>query len=230
MPTSTAHRKRLTKHDLKEDKFLIFVYRTWDSVQARKTGILVAVAVVAGLVAVVATYQRSARSGAERAEQILFLAMNSYEAGQVEQAANGLTQFVDRFPRHPRRAVAFTALGNCQLALGRPADAEGRFKEAAKSAVKGSDLWVAATVGLGLAAEQQGAHAAALSYFQEAAGAASSKETAGDAMARAIRVKLRAGDREGARSLLDSAEKTYQGTRATRLLAEVRGEIEAEGR
>jgi TolA-binding protein len=172
-------------------------------------------------------YQRSAASGKARSEEILFMAMNDYQVGRYEEASNGLTQFLDRYPRHRRRAVAAVALGNAQLALGRAAEAEPRFRTAAGAAPKGSDLWVAAKMGLGLVAEAQGSFDTAQSEFLEAAEAAASKEAGGEAMVHAIRAKIRASDAAGARTLLEKAEKDYTGTRAARSFSELRGLLDA---
>lgn len=225
--STTTHKKRMTKHELKEDQFVVFAYRTRDAIEKYKTGILFAVLGVIGVIAVVTLYQRSATSGSARAEQILFLAMNDYELGRFQEAANGLTQFVDRYPRHKKVAVAKVALGNAHLTLGQPAEAERRFREGVGSASKGSDLWVAATMGLGLAAEAQGSFDAALASFREVVDSATSKEAAAEALANAIRLKVRAGDRPGAFEMLKKAETEYGTTRAARRFSELKGTLEA---
>jgi len=227
MAATTTHRKRLTKHELKEDKFVTLTYKTWDEVLLHRTTLLFLGVGIVLTVAIVALYKHSASSGAARSEEILFLAMSDYEAGKFQEASNGLTQFLDRFPRHARRGVGAVALGNCDLALGKPAEAEPRFKTALDAVPKGSDLWVAAKSGLGRVAEAQGNFPAAATQLEEAARAATSKEAGAEAMAHAIRAKVRAGDVAGALALLDSTEKDYPGTRALRLYNQIRGEIEA---
>lgn len=230
MSATTTQKKRLTKHELKEDKFVNLAYHAWDEISVHRSAILFIALGIVGLVAVYTLYQRSASAGASRSEEILFLAMNDYQVGRFQEASNGLTQFVDRFPRHPRRGVAALALGNCELALGKPADAEKRFKMAVEASSKGSDLWVSAKSGLGHVAEAQGSFDTAFNEFQEAGAAAGSKEAASEAVAHAIRVKLRSGDAAGARSLLDKAENDYPGTRALRSFSQLRGQLDAAQR
>jgi tetratricopeptide (TPR) repeat protein len=227
MAGTTAHRKRLTKHELKEDKLITFAYTLWDRIERHRTAVLFSALGVIGAVAVVLLYQRSATSDIARAEELLYRAMTDYEAGRYTEASNGLAQFVERYPRHMRRAVAAVALANCRLGLGLPAEAEAHYKMAADVSQKGSDAWVSAKIGLGRVARAQGSLDAALGYFQEAASAAVSKELAAEAAAEAIDAKLRAGDRSGAVALLETVERDHARTAAAGRFSALRGRLQA---
>src|SRR5262245_11593532 len=169
MRVTTAPKKRLTKHDLKEDRFVTTALEAWDYAVLHKTTILFALLGVVIVVGAAVLYQQSAKSRSARANEILLLAMGDYDAGNFEAAANGLNQFLDRAPQHPKHAVAALALGNSLLALGRPADAQKPFEDVARSAPKGSEDWTAATFGLGLVAEAAGTPDAAFTHFEAAA-------------------------------------------------------------
>ncbi len=225
MRVTTVPKKRLTKHDLKEDRFVTAALEAWDYMVLHKSSVLFVVLGIVAVVSVAVLYQQSARGRATRANEILLLAMSDYDAGNFEAAANGISQFLDRTPRHPKRGVAGLALGNALLALGRAGDAKKPFEDVLKGASKGSEEWVAATVGLGFVAESEGNLDAAFAAFDEAAGAAKSKELAVEASAHAIRAKIQMRDLDGAVSLLEKAKKDYEGTRGFRRLSQLEGEL-----
>jgi tetratricopeptide (TPR) repeat protein len=231
MRVTTAPKKRLTKHDLKEDRFVTTALEAWDYAVLHKTTILLGLLGVVILVGAVILYQQSARGRATRANEILLLAMGDFDAGNFEAASNGLSQFLDRAPRHPKRFVASLALGNSLLALGRPADAQKPFEEVARSAPKGSEAWTAATFGLGLIAEAAGTPETAVTHFEAAAQGTTSKEAAAEATAHAIHAKILLKDLSGAQAPLDKAAKDYAMTRAAARFSELRGQLViAQGR
>ncbi len=225
MRVTTAPKKRLTKHDLKEDRFVTVALEAWDYMVLHKSTVLFVVLGIVAIVSVALLYQQSARGRATRADEILLLAMSDYDAGNFEAAANGISQFLERTPRHPKRAIAGLALGNALLAVGRPGDAKKPFEDVLKSASKGSEEWVASTVGLGYVAESQGNLEAAYAAFDEAARAARSKELAVEATAHAIRAKILLKDLDGAGALLKAAQEEYAGLRGARRLSQLEGEL-----
>lgn len=226
MRATTAPKKRLTKHDLKEDRFVTTALEAWDYAIFHKTTILFGIVGIVVIVGAGVLYQQSARGRDARASEILLLAMGDFDAGNFEAAANGLTQFIDRAPRHKKRNMASLALGNSLLALGRAQEAEKPFQDVARSAPKGSDAWGAATLGLGYVAEAQGNIDGALRFFEEAQGA-HSKELAAEAASRAVHAKVLLKDFDGAQTLLDKAAKDYSTTRGTQRFAQLRGELAA---
>jgi TolA-binding protein len=229
MPTSTASRKHLSKRELKEDRLVTSPSHAYDFVSQRKTTILVALLAVVALVLVVVLYRNSSRAGASRSEEILYLALSDYDAGRLREAANGLQQFVERYPRHARIGVAESALGNAHLMLGQTNDAKTQFEKAVRDADTGSPAWVAAKTGLGAVASAQGLLDEAAQHFEEAAAKSRSKEAGAEAMSEAIRARIAAGQADAARALLDKAKRDFAGTRAAQTFARYEGELLARG-
>jgi TolA-binding protein len=230
MTTSTVSKKHhLSKRELKEDKILSSIGRAIDYFNDHRMTILLALAAVVAAVLVVGLYKNSAKAGASRSEEILYLALSDYEAGRYREAANGLQQFVDRFPRHKRAAVAQTALGNAHLMLSETNEARTQFEKAAGNAPRGSAAWVAAKTGLGVLAVSQGMHEDAATLFEEAAEASESKEAGAEAMSRAIEARIAAGQGDAAKALLEKATKDYAGTRAAQTFPKYQGQLDALG-
>jgi len=229
MTTSTTSKKHLSKRELKEDRLMTSLSHAYEYLNARRTAAIFAAIAVVAVVLVVTLYKNSAKSGQSRSEEILSLALTDYESGRYREASNGLTQFVDRFPRHKRIGVAQTTLGNVHLMLNELADAKARFEKGLGDSERGTPTWVAAKSGLGAVAAAQGLMDEAAKHFEEAAQASTSKEAAAEAIAEAIRARIAAGQRDAAKQLLDKAERDYAGTRAAQHFAAFEGELSAIG-
>ena len=229
MATSTVSKKHLSKRELKEDRLMSSIGRALDYASAHRTTILFTLAGLVAVVLVVGIYKSAAKSGASRSEEILYLALNDYEVGRYREAANGLQQFVDRFPRHKRVAVAQTALGNAHLMLNETNEAKAQFEKAVGSAPRGSTTWVSAKTGLGMLAASQGMNEDAAKLFEEAAEASKSKEAGGEAMGRAIEARIAAGQTDAAKALLEKATRDYAGTRAAQMFPKYEGQLDALG-
>ena len=230
MTTSTVSKKHhLSKRELKEDRLLSSMGRALDYFNDHRMTILLALGGLIALVAVFGIYKSASKSGASRSEEILYLALNDYEVGRYREAANGLQQFVDRYPRHKRVGIAQTALGNAHLMLNETNEAKTQFEKAVGNAPRGSAAWVSAKTGLGLLAASQGMNDDAARLFEEAAEASESKEAAGEAIARAIGARIAAGQRDAAKALLEKATRDYAGTRAAQTFPKYEGELGALG-
>jgi len=229
MATSTTSKKHLSKRELKEDRLMSSLGHAYDFLNARRAAALFAAIGIVAVVLVVGLYRNSAKSGESRSEELLYMALTDYEAGRYREAANGLTQFVDRFPRHKRIGVAQTALGNVHLVLNELADAKSRFEKGVNDSERGSATWVSAKSGLGAVSAAQGLMDEAAQHFEEAAQASASKEAAAEAMSEAIHSRIAAGQAAAAKTLLDKAKRDYEGTRASQNFARLEGELNAIG-
>ncbi|MFN0150856.1 MAG: hypothetical protein ACKVU1_09155 [bacterium] len=226
---TTTSKKHLSKRELKEDKLMSFLGDAYEFLNARRSAVLFSAVGLVALVLVVGLYKNSAKAGESRSEEILYLALTDYEAGRYREASNGLTQFVDRFPRHKRIGVAQTTLGNVHLVLNELADAKSRFEKGLSDSERGSATWVAAKSGLGAVAAAQGLMDEAAKNFEEAAAASTSKEAGAEAISEAIRARIAAGQAPAAKTLLDKAKRDYEGTRAAQHFARLEGELNAIG-
>jgi TolA-binding protein len=118
-----AKRRRLKKKQIKEDRLVTTALRVSNFVQERFAHVITGVVILIALVAIVLFASQARKNSARAAEQEFSVAMNQYQAGQLEQAG---TAFANLAEQHSGRRSGRTAL----YFLGETRLAQFRFQEA----------------------------------------------------------------------------------------------------
>jgi len=197
---------RVSKEDLKEDRFQEFVERVaaWYYQDPKKFWVGAAAAVVV-IVGVILLLQGRPKTANVEAELRLTDALVSFAQGDMERAEQGFTELASGFGRDYAGIKAQYYLGNIYY-LSQPPRYEEAKKAFAKFLAKSKDdpvLSPAAQIGIGNVEEQLGNGLRAAAAYEAAYRKWPKSALALDAMMAAGRAYRNAG-------ALDKAEKIYQ--------------------
>lgn len=216
-------RVKLTKREIKEDKFATFMLTAKDRVGESWQFVAIGVAVVVLIVAAVVFFVTQQRSGKMEAAQKFAQAQMEFRSGNTQVAVLSLNQIVDEYGGQTAQDALFL--------LGRVNYETRNFPEAIRywqqyaDKYKDDKLNLAAAIGgIGASQENQGQYAEAAAKYMEAVAAYPDGPAAGDYRLGAMRCYLETGNLEQARQQLAEIEKAYPNTdlynRAARLYAE----------
>ncbi|HOD66701.1 MAG TPA: tetratricopeptide repeat protein [candidate division Zixibacteria bacterium] len=214
---------KLSKRQIKEDKFTAFVLTSKQRV-AENWQFLVIGGVVLVLAVVAVVYFASSRTSREAEGSRLFAqGMAEYRNGNRQVALTTLQEVVDEHGGHETADNATYLLGQIQFELRNFAEAIRWWEQyLAKYRDNRTDR-AAALAGIAAANEEQGNNAAAAQKYREAAAEYPEGPLAWDYHTGAMRNYLAAGQVDKAREELDSLRDKYAGTeiynRAARLFA-----------
>ena len=219
-----AGKVKLTKRQIKEDKFTTFVLSTKERVEENwqfwVIGALAVVLVIVGAVYLI----NSGKNREHEAALKLAEAQSQYRDAQIDVAMLTLTQLLDRYEGTAAARQGRLFLARINYEQKNYAEAQRYFEEFL-ARVKDDPLNRAAALGgLGAVLENQGEYAAAAEKYAQAADEDPQGPLAPEYRYDAMRNYLAAGDIENARRQRDIIESEFKQTpiysRAVELFAE----------
>jgi TolA-binding protein len=215
---------KLTKRQIKEDKFTAFMLksRSWflENWQLAVIGVAAVVLVIVASV----YYTRSSASKADEAATKYARALLDFRGGNDQVAIMGFTQVVDDYPGDEVAEQATFLLGKLNLRL-RNFEEATRFFEMYLSKYRDNHLTrAAALAGIASSYDDQGNFAEAAAKYQQAYDEFPDGPLSGDYLNSAMRNYLEIGEIDRARANLDTIKVRYEGSelvrRATRKFVE----------
>lgn len=217
-----AKKRRLTKKELKEDKFAEATVRTVDYAGTHLPyvigGIILVVVVVIGVLG----FMRSAAQTRMKAEEALSLANLSYMQGNFEDALAQYGDILLRYAKTPQGKRAFYYRGSTQALLGNYAAAIEDFRAFMQSSRKDGILGPAAQRGIGVCWENQGLDREAARSYEEVADSYPTSLIAAASLLDAGRSYRRGGLGDEARRVYERIMDEYPDTDESR---EAEGEL-----
>jgi TolA-binding protein len=219
------HQKvKITKRQLKEDKFTTFMLQSKDRLQDNwQFFIIGAVVVILAVVAVIYFFESKSKASEESGARFA-QALMDYRGGNNQVAVLGFAQIVEDYGDQPVAEYATYLLGNANYRQRNYEEAIRYFQEYL-SRYKG-DLLVRSGALAGIAAcrEDQGQFQEAGDRYEAAVAEYPDGPQAGDYHLSAMRCYLAAGNKEKAQEHLTVLRDTFRGTqlaeRANRQAAE----------
>lgn len=205
--------KRLTKKQLKQDKFVTFYFRAqgWisDNMQKLIIGVLAVLAVI-----VVTTYFNSQAAQDEQAASVeLSKARLEFAGGNMDNTIGILTALVSQYGTTPSGIEGRFLLANAYFRAEDYANAEANYREF----VDDSDdpiLKSSAMAGIAACQEQQKDYVAAAETYRDAANRFSEVFTASDNLFNAARCYVLAGEKDKAITVLNRLLSEYSNSSA----------------
>jgi tetratricopeptide (TPR) repeat protein len=214
----------MTKEELREDPVLEQLQRALSFGQQHArwlvAGVLVAAAVVIGILAL----QRGRQSAEREGSRYLIEAQAAYLTGNYAAAETQLKEMLQSHGRTRAAATAQVTLGDALMALGRPEEALKAYEAGGGKAAEPM-IRAAALRGQATAQEDLGRHAEASQLFEKAA-AETPLARAADLIA-AARTALQAGDAARAGAMLDRAKEADRASENTAEISAYRARVEA---
>jgi TolA-binding protein len=215
---------KITKRQIKEDKFTIFMLTARDRLLQNWQYIVIGVVVVALLVIGIVYYTSSQRARMEEAATQFSRALMDYRNGNTQLAIMSLSQLVDEYGDEPVTEQATFMLGVINYETRNYPEAI-RYYEMYLAKYHDNKLnRAAAHAGIAASLENQGKYRKAAERFAAACDEYPDGPLAGDYHLSAMRNFLELGEIEQAQTHLDIIKKEYEGTelanRAIRLFSE----------
>ena len=218
---------KLSKRQIKEDKFTTFMLTSKDQLAENWQYWIVAAAVVILLIAAIAFWVSSSKAKEEQSKVSLAQAMLDYGKGDNQVAILAFTNIVDEYGGTSAGAEATYMLGKLYLDE-RNYEEAGRFFQMYVKKYDDPTNGAAAHAGLATIAENQGDFAQAAAEYELAVAVAPDGPLAAPLGASAVRTHLAAGNVEAARAILEDLKDKYpnDGTtlQAERIFAEKAGQ------
>jgi len=203
---------KITKRQIKEDKFTTFMLTARDEVTANWQFIVVGVVVVVLAVVAVMYYIDSQQVRKVEAGQLFAQTLVDYRSGDRQVAILGFTEIIDNYGSDDVAEESTYLLGKLNF-IDRNYPEATRYYEMYLSKYKGNLLNRAASLaGIAAAHENQGEYTQAASKFLEAANEYPTGPLAGDYQFSAMRSFLESGDIAAARERLEFIQKEWDGT------------------
>ena len=161
--------KRMTKEELREDKVLTSVKRLTTFVQHNLRYVIGAVALVALVVIGTSLWNQSRGRAEGNASFIINQAQQLYYAGNYPEALSRFQAVESQYGSASAARPVKLFIGNCQLTLGNPVEAEKAFRSVVGKLGGDPVLRAGALRGLGAALADQGKAAEAADSYQQAA-------------------------------------------------------------
>ena len=202
-------RKRLTKREMKEDKFVTFALNATDFLQRNWISVALGIVAVVVVIGGSAGWIKHQRAKQNAAWELLADANVAEREGKTDRAERLYEQVVEQFGRTKAGLVAYTSLGDLQFG-------EGRFDEAIEAYQKvldrvGGDplMAFAAYSGIGACLEEQGKYEEAAIHYRSYAETHSDSPFAPEALSDAARCFVQAGRIVEARTALEQIVRAY---------------------
>jgi tetratricopeptide (TPR) repeat protein len=217
-----AKKRRLTKKELKEDKFAEATVHTLDYARSHLPYVIGGILLLVVVVIVVLGFMRSTTERRVRAETALSLANLSYMQGNFEGALAQYDEIILRYGRSLQGKRALYYRGSTQTLLGNYAAAIEDFRAFIQSNRKDEILGPAAQRGIGVCWENQGLDREAARSYEEVADSYPRALIAAASLLDAGRSYRRAGLDDEARRVYERIIDEYAGTDESE---EARGEL-----
>ncbi len=200
--------KKLTRRQIKEDKFVTYYFKTQEYVRENGQTILYGIGIVAAIL--IASLIFSSKSAEKEQSAVVQLTQakleyfNNNYAAAIPILNNLISSYGGTASGHEARYY----LGNSHFNNGDHAEAEKYFKEYLED---GGDevLQASATAGIAASLEEQKNYAAAAEFYSEAARKYSEVFLAAETLYNSARCHVLAGNTEQARSVLSLLLEKY---------------------
>ncbi|MDZ4724007.1 MAG: tetratricopeptide repeat protein [candidate division Zixibacteria bacterium] len=215
---------KLSRREIKEDKFATFMLTSRQRAEANWQYIVIGVVAAAILIAGLIFYMNSRSNASQEASTKLSQAVIDYQSGNRQIAVLSLTQITDQYPDHPAAEQATYLLATINFE-SRVYPEATRFFEQYLSKYKNNKLnRAAALAGLAAIMENQGQVAEAGAKYLEAVKEYPDGPLEPDYYLSAVRTFLEAGNTTNAQMAIDSLESKYPSApalvKAVRMFAE----------
>ena len=222
---------KITKRQIKEDKFTAFMLTARDEVTANWQFLVVGVVIVVLAVVAIMYYIDSQKTRHEEAGRMFAQTLVDYRSGDRQVAILGFTEIIENYGNDDVSEESTYLLGKLNF-MDRNYPEATRYFEMYLSKYQGNLLNRAACLaGIAAAHENQGEYAQAASRFLEAANEYPTGPLAGDYQLGAMRNFLESGDIAAARERLEFIQEELDGTewsvRGLRLFHE-KGQVQSE--
>ncbi|MEW6412224.1 MAG: tetratricopeptide repeat protein [Candidatus Zixiibacteriota bacterium] len=215
---------KLTKRQIKEDKFMTFMLNAKHEILERWQYYVIGVAAVILIVVAVIFYFNSQEANLQEASEKFSRALIDYRSGSDQVALLGLADVVNNYPDTRAARQAAFLLAKINYESQNYSEALRYFELFANKYKEDALQRASALGGIGGCYENQGNYAEAARRFAIAANEYPEGPLAGDYRMSAMRNFLLAGDIESARTHLDVLKEKFAGTtlerQAVRLFAE----------
>ncbi len=208
MPGRGPKSHRLTRGELKEDKFVTEVLHVVRFVDRRRREVGAAAAVVVIAVAAVLVVQARARSAEQEAARLLAVAEIALAAGSRDEAVAGYRHLVEAFAGTAAGREAGVYLGQLLLEQGDVDGAREAFRFCL-SKPPSRLLRIAAEAGLAAGLEEQGDAEAAAAAYEELAARYEGTHVGPEMLLRAGRCRQSLGQWHAAASLFSTIVEKY---------------------
>ena len=203
---------KITKRQIKEDRFTTFMLTTKDQVTANWQFIVVGAVIVVLTVVAIVYYINSRAARKEEAGRLFAQAMVDYRSGDRQVAILSLAQIIEDYGGDQVAEEATYLAGKLNY-IDRNYPEATRYYEMYLSKYRKNLLYRAASIaGIASCLENQGEYAAAAGRFLEAAEEYPSGPLEGDYQLAAMRNYLEIGDIESAKERLDYIQDELDGT------------------
>ncbi|RKX29184.1 MAG: hypothetical protein DRP47_02380 [Candidatus Zixiibacteriota bacterium] len=215
---------RLTKRQIKEDKFATFVLSSRQQVMENWQFLVIGIVVIALIFVAVTYYFNSQEEAAARDADSYARAIMEYRSGNRQVALASLTQLIESTTDKSLLDKSIFALGNINFEIRNYTEAL-RYWEMYISRFKDNPLYLSAAYG-GMAAvyENQAQFGDAATNYTEAVAAFPDGPLEGDYLFGAVRNYLLAGNVDQSKAQLDIIKEKYEKTdlykRAARYFSE----------
>lgn len=205
-------RIKITKRQIKEDKFTTFMLTAKDQIVENWQFVVIGVVAVVLVAAAASYYVSSQRAKTEDAAVRFARALLDYRNGDNQIAILGLNQIIEEYSSDDAAEEATYLLGKMNL-VNRNYPEAVRYFEMYLSTYEGNLLNRAASMaGIATCLENQGEYLQAAGRFVEAANEHPGGPLEGDYQLAAMRNYLEVGDTTSARERLGVIEEKYSGT------------------
>jgi len=215
---------KLTKRQVKEDKFTTFMLNTRTQVTDNWQFLVIGLVAVLVLVAAVVWYVNNQNEKTVEAEGKLSEAISQYQAGNNQVAILGFTNLMDEYGGTMAARTATYYLGNLYLSSRNFEDAIATFRKYLDKHDDNTMERAAAYGGMAAAYEGQADFVKAAEYYIKAVNESPDGPLEADYRYGAVRNYVQTGDMEAAKAQVDTLKEKLGGTdsakRAERLYAE----------
>jgi tetratricopeptide (TPR) repeat protein len=204
-------RVKLSKREIKEDKFTSFILTAKDQFMESWQYAVIAVVVVALIVAGIVFWVNSRRGAQSEAGTKLAGAMADYQRNNIQVALLSLGQIVDGYSGDAAEQAAFL-LGKLNVESKNYAEATKRFEHYLATFPGNKLLRAASIAGIASCMEGEGKSAEAAARYTDAAREYPGGPQEEDFQIAALRNYLDANDLVAAKNRLDELKKTFGGS------------------
>lgn len=203
---------KLTKRQIKEDKFATFMLASKDRFMENWQFYVIGAIVVVLLIVAVGYFLQSRTSSGVEAGTKLANALMEYRQGNNQVAILGLNQVIEDFSGDPAAEQAMFLLGKVNLATRNYPEAIRYFDQFLSKYADNKLYRAAAQAGIATAQENQGNYSEAANKYMAANTEYPEGPLAGDYSLSAMRCYLAMGDPVKAKERLDDISTRFSGT------------------
>ena len=202
-------RKRLTKKEMKEDKFVTFALEATDFLQRNRMWVVSGIVGVVLVIAVSTVWIKDQRAGRSAAWDLLAEATIAEREGETDRAERLYEEVIENFGRTEARIMAGTSLGDLQFTEGKFDEAMEIYQDVLDRVGDDPLVAFAAYNGVGACLEEQGKYEEAAIHHRSYAEAYPRSPFAPEALSDAARCFVQADRIEEAKTTLEELVRAY---------------------